>query len=300
MKPLGIASIVLALIAATVIIVGVGLHDQSKAEKPLVHPTPLSVKLPNTPESYLGVYLTGVPHSYAKVTAFTKATSIRPNVLVYYNALLQPFQADFAIQAARHGAVPLVQIDPEHVSLAAIAGGQYDVYLNAYAAAVRSYRHAVIMSFGHEMNGYWYPWSNRHSSATSFVAAWQHIVTVFRGAGADNVTWLWTVNIIDKQGGIPDPRPWWPGKSYVTSVGIDGYYRKSSMTFAPLFGPTIVAVRALTSVPILIAEAGVAGTARQPAQIGDLFTGIRTYGLLGISGSMQSESRTGASSGHRQ
>ena len=78
------------------------------------------------------------------------------------------------------------------------------------------------------------------------MAAWRHIVTVFRQQGADNVTWLWTVNIVDQKGGIPSPAAWWPGASYVTWVGIDGYYLKPSWKFAPLFGPTIKAVRHLT------------------------------------------------------
>ena len=43
--------------------------------------------------------------------------------------------------------------------------------------------------------------------------------------GAENVTWLWTVNIIEKRpAAFPAPGPWWPGSSYVTWVGIDGYY----------------------------------------------------------------------------
>ena len=54
------------------------------------------------------------------------------------------------------------------------------------------------------------------------------------------------------------------------------------MTFAPLFGPTIVAVRTLTGDPILIAETGVAPAAGQSAKIADLFAGIRAYGLLGF------------------
>ena len=115
------------------------------------------------------------------------------------------------------------------------------------------------------------------------MAAWRHIVNVFRQQGADNVTWLWTVNIIDMQrGNIPSPAPWWPGSSYVTWVGIDGYYLKPSWTFAPLFGPTIKAVRALTLDPILISETGAAPAAGQPAKIADLFAGIRAYGLLGF------------------
>ena len=45
---------------------------------------------------------------------------------------------------------------------------------------------------------------------------------------------------------IPRPGQWWPGNSYVNWVGIDGYYLKPSWSFAPLFGPTIGAVRGLT------------------------------------------------------
>ena len=47
------------------------------------------------------------------------------------------------------------------ISVAKIAAGQYDGYLSAYAEAVRAYRHPVILSFGHEMNGSWYSWGYR-------------------------------------------------------------------------------------------------------------------------------------------
>jgi mannan endo-1,4-beta-mannosidase len=52
--------------------------------------------------------------------------------------------------------------------------------------------------------------------------------------------------------------------------------------FAPLFGPTIAAVRELTGDPILIAETGAVPATGQPAKIADLFAGIRDYGLLGF------------------
>ena len=98
------------------------------------------------------------------------------------------------------------------------------------------------------------------------------------------MTWLWTVNIINntQQGRIPPPAPWWPGSSYVTWVGIDGYYLKPNWQFAPLFGPTIASIHALTRDPILIAETGATLTAGQPAKIADVFAGIHAYGLLGF------------------
>jgi mannan endo-1,4-beta-mannosidase len=234
------------------------------------------------PLRYLGVYEASAPRTYAGVDAFAQAIGKQPNLACYYSNWLEPFQVGFATSAARHGAVPLVQINPAHVSLTAIATGQYDAYLRAYAAAVRSYHRRVILSFGHEMNGWWYSWGYLHSSPAAFVAAWRHIVTLFRAQGAGNVTWLWTINIINPKGGIPAPAPWWPGSSYVSWVGIDGYYFKSSWRFAPLFGPTIKAVHALTRAPILIAETGAAPAMGQPAKIGDLFAGIRAYGLLGF------------------
>ena len=47
---------------------------------------------------------------------------------------------NFATTAANNGAVPLVQMNPDSVSLAAIATGKYDGYLSEYAEAVRAYR----------------------------------------------------------------------------------------------------------------------------------------------------------------
>ena len=215
---------------------------------------------------YLGVYEPDAPTSYAQVDDFAQAIDWQPNLVSYYSAWGMPFQAGFAASATKHGALTLVQIDPKNVSLAKIAAGRYDRYLRSYAAAVKAFRAQVVLSFGHEMNGNWYSWSNRHTPAKVFVAAWQHVVTVFRDAGATNATWLWTVNIVDQHSAIPiaSPRAWWPGAKYVDWVGIDGYYYQSSQDFAQVFGPTIAAVRELTGDPILIAETGVAPSAGQP------------------------------------
>jgi hypothetical protein len=228
------------------------------------------------------VYHSGAPASYAGITNFTAKTGIKPRLVVYYSGWFEPFKASFARTAAKHGAVPLVQINPKDVSLAAIASGHYDSYLSSYAEAVRSYHLPVIIGFGHEMNGNWYSWGYRHTSPAAFVAAWRHIVTLFRELGARNVTWLWTVNIMHTGSSIARPAPWWPGNKYVTWVGLDGYYYKPSWQFAPLFGPTIAAIRALTHDPILIAETSVSPTTNQPAKIADLFAGVRLYGLLGF------------------
>jgi mannan endo-1,4-beta-mannosidase len=273
---IAVASVAIVIAAA---VAGVGLYHRSADRT-----GPLPVDLPTTPQSYLGVYAAGTPASYDGVTAFANATGARPDMIMYYSGWFVPFPAAFAATAASNGAVPLVQMDPDSISVAGIATGRYDGYLSAYAEAVRAYRHPVIVSFGHEMNGSWSSWGYRHTSPTTFVAAWRHIVTLFRELDAGNVTWLWTVNIINntRQGRIPPPAPWWPGSSYVTWVGIDGYYLKPNWQFAPLFGPTIASIHALTRDPILIAETGATPIAGQPAKIADVFAGIHAYGLLGF------------------
>jgi mannan endo-1,4-beta-mannosidase len=234
--------------------------------------------------SYIGVFQPGAPASYAGITAFTRTTGISPGVVSYYSGWLEPFQTGFAATAARHGALTLVQIDPTNISLAAIVSGQYDNYLRTYADSVRSFGHKVILGFGHEMNGPWYSWGWTHSRAKMFIAAWRHVVDVFRQQGADNVIWLWTVNVDPpNDNAIQNPSRWWPGSGYVNWVGIDGYYLKKSWQFAPLFGPTIKIVHSLSRmpIPIIISEVG-APTVDQPTKIADLFAGIRAYGLLGF------------------
>jgi len=303
---------VMAVAAAAAIAAGVVLYNRASDPG-----GPLPVHLPATPQSYLGIYANDFPGSYSALAAFAKATDSRPDVAMYYSGWFVPFPRPFAETAASNGVVPLVQMDPDDVSVSAIASGRYDAYLFAYAEAVRAYRHPVIISFGHEMNGTWYSWGYKHTEPSVFVAAWRHIVKLFRALGARNVTWLWTVNIMNdtQRGKIPRPAPWWPGSSYVNWVGIDGYYLKSSWQFAPLFGPTIGAVRQLTSDPILIAETGAVPSAGQSAKLADLFAGVHAYGLLGFvwfnatnsvhqdfsiaSAAADAAFRTGASAYHR-
>ena len=134
------------------------------------------------------------------------------------------------------------------------------------------------------MNGDWYSWGYRHTSPAVFVAAWRHIVNVFRALGARNVTWLWTVNIINDSQQRQDPQPG-PvvARQLICDLGGDRrLLPQAGWQFAPLFGPTIAAVRALTGDPILIAETGAVPAAGQPAKIADLFAGIHAYGLLGF------------------
>jgi mannan endo-1,4-beta-mannosidase len=235
--------------------------------------------LPTRPASYLGVYEPGSPGAYQPVAGFAKAAGRRPDIAGYFSGWSQPFARSFAERARGHGAVTIVQIDPTYALVSGIAAGVYDGYLRSYADSVRDFGHPVIIGFGHEMNASWYRWGYGHVPPATFVAAWRHVVTLFRGQGAGNVTWLWTLQA--NTPGTGPVRSWWPGANYVTWVGIDGYYYRPSDTFASVFGHTIAQVREFTAKPVLLSETAV-GPRAGHAKIRNLFTGMRRYATLGL------------------
>jgi mannan endo-1,4-beta-mannosidase len=239
-----------------------------------------AASLPSAPASYLGVYETGPPSTYQPVAEFTRVIGRQPNLVGYYCGWREPFQASFAETVRGHGAATLLQWDPTLASVSLIAAGGYDGYLRSFADSVRAFGGPVVIGFGHEMNAYWYSWGYGHLPASTFVAAWRHIVTLFRDQDAHNVTWLWTLQA-DEPGTGPIAS-WWPGAQYVTWVGIDGYYYRSYETFADIFGQTIAQVRAFTSEPVLLSETAVGPEAGQAVKIPDLFAGMRQYGTLGL------------------
>ena len=236
--------------------------------------------LSSAPGAYLGVYEGGAPQNYWPVADFAKVAGRQPNLVGYYSGWGEPFQDGFAQTVSRHGAVTLLQWDPTGVSVTKIADGGYDMYLRLFADSVRQFGKPVVIGFGHEMNATWYSWGYGQVPPRTFVAAWRHIVRLFRGQGADNVTWLWTINAdLPSTGRISD---WWPGGSYVTWVGIDGYYYRPSDSFGSVFGKTIGQVRLLTHKPVLLSETAAGPGAGQPEKIGELFAGVRQYQALGL------------------
>jgi hypothetical protein len=236
--------------------------------------------LPTDQASYLGVYESGVLQSYQQVADFSKAAGMPPNLVGYYSGWEEPFQVSFAETVHSHGAVTLLQWDPTGASVSKIAGGGFDSYLRSFARSVRDFGHPVVIGFGHEMNAYWYSWGYRHLPPSTFVAAWRHIVTLFRDQGVSNVTWLWTLQA--DESGTGAIASWWPGAQYVTWVGIDGYYYHSSETFFSIFGQSIAQVRMFTGLPILLSEVGVGPDADQARKIPELFAGMRQYGTIGL------------------
>lgn len=243
-------------------------------------PSPPLTPVPTPGSPLVGVYEPGSPASWSGVSGFASATGIKPQIALYYSSWTDEFAASFAETARRHGAYVLVQLEPKNVPLSSIVAGRSDAYLRAYARAVRSFGYPVLLSFGHEMNGTWYSWGAGHVSPATYVAAWRHVVSIFREQKATNVTWVWAVNATNV--GANSLRQWWPGSAWVNWVGMDGYYYSSSDTFSTVFGGTIAQIRTFSSAPLLIAETAVGVTPNRESQITMLIAGVRAEHLAGL------------------
>jgi mannan endo-1,4-beta-mannosidase len=221
-------------------------------------------------KKFFGATFDGVPASLAPVQAYASQVGRKPNLLEFYLAWGDTLQTDQTQAVWDDGQVPYLAWEPYKATMAQIASGSQDAYIRSTADAIRDLDLPVAISFGHEMNGAWYPWGTEGTTPAEFVAAWRHIHDVFQNEGVSNVIWVWSPNIINPVPSV-QLKQYYPGDGYVDWVGVVGYYALTGAhDFEQLFGPTFTEVRAFTSKPFLLAETGSEPSARKAAQITEL------------------------------
>jgi hypothetical protein len=110
-----------------------------------------------------------------------------------------------------------------------IAAGTEDTYIRTVANECKAFGYPIYMRFGGEMNinqgmpgeGTW------ASNPADFVAAWKHIVDIFRAQGVTNVIWVWNPNY--DESGPHHFTEYYPGDDYVDWIGIDMYQFSDSV-----------------------------------------------------------------------
>ncbi|MGN6795358.1 MAG: glycoside hydrolase family 26 protein [Streptosporangiaceae bacterium] len=245
--------------------------------------------LGNMPRHFAGL---AVEHDISGNSAsFQKVTGHEPQIVEFYNPFLSPFAVYQARKIVNAGEIPLIQLDPVHAPIRKIAAGDYDGQLTKYAKAVREFGCAVVLSMGHEMNGWWYPWGRPQTDPADFIAAWRHVHDLFAKLGVRNVIWSWDPS---HQYSAPTPdrpaslaREWYPGSKYVDWVGLDGYlgYDKNGhpQNFDEIFGVQLHDIRQFApGKPVYIAETGVVPGSAALSQIRELFRGVVSYRLAGL------------------
>jgi len=246
-------------------------------------PSPTAPPEPYPPDGkvFLGVQTNAGPADFSAVNAFATATGHAPTALQFSQGWAddQFDRTKFDAIAAK-GMLPVLSWEPwDYKSrngpnqpayrLAAIAGGTYDGYIQAWAKGIAALSYPVVVRFGHEMNGFWYPWCEQANGnhAGDYVRAWRHVHDLFVAAGARNVAWLWSPNVT-----YPGAAPLsdlYPGDSYVDWIGLSGYYgtagRTSYISFDQIFTSTLSEVDALTHKPIVVTETGATNASGQQA-----------------------------------
>ncbi|WP_405647395.1 glycoside hydrolase family 26 protein [Streptomyces sp. NBC_00019] len=225
-------------------------------------------------KKYYGAAVAGAPTSMKGVDAYTELTGKQPNLIEYYAAWGDGFDASGVRTAWKEGAMTLMSWEPFDTSVADIAAGKSDAYIKEYATAVRKLNLPVVIDFADEFNGHWEKWGTKYTTPKQYVAAWRHIHETFIDAGASNVIWAWSPNIINPVKSVK-LEPYYPGDAYVDWVGLIGYWTiEDDNAFDSVFGPTIDQIRTFTKKPTLLLETAAMAGERRRADIRNLFAGV--------------------------
>jgi Glycosyl hydrolase family 26 len=215
-------------------------------------------------------------------------------IFEFYTSFPRKFDVAGAEHAVQLHAVPLIQLNPgkRHPKvIRQIANGVYDPQIRQYADAVKHFKSCVIISFGHEMNGWWYRWGGRWTKPATFIKAWRHVHDIFEEQHATNVIWSFDPSHQYQQ--LPKKShlaatpagKWYPGSKYVDIIGLDGYLGLNNkglpQSFGGIFGFQINNLKKFDK-PIYLAETAVSPGPHAAAQIADLFAGIKANHLAGL------------------
>lgn len=229
-----------------------------------------------TSGKYFGVEAGGPADSLGPVQAFADLAGRHPDLIGQYVAWGNPFDAQAAHTAWSYGALYYMAWEPFSTTVSAIASGASNGYITRFANEVKAAGVPVALSFGHEMNGNWYPWGTTDTTPGSFVDAWRLIHALFAAVGVTNVIWVWNPNVISAS--PVALKPYYPGNSYVSWVGLTGYFPMSGpTTFSQLFGPTMAEIRQFTTKPFIVVETAVQTGPCEAACVDSLVYGVQHH-----------------------
>jgi Glycosyl hydrolase family 26 len=217
----------------------------------------------------LGVYdaeqgEVGAPESAQTLDQYAAMVGRKPDIVMDYSNITDPLltRTEVANLSSR-GETPLVSwqlyksgYEGATIPLSQIAAGAYDGDLRRAAGEVKAMPFGeILIRFGHEMNGDWYGWSG---DPAAFVAAWRHVVSLFRAEGVTNVKWIWSANV--DNGSYPF-KAYFPGDEWVDYTGLDGYNWGTAgigvnrwESLDQVFSSSYAQLTQLSSKPVIITE----------------------------------------------
>lgn len=206
------------------------------------------------PNVAFGAYTPGAPYTRSAIDGFSDMVGRRPVIWLTYRMWGETPVATQTVRTADEaGAVTMVTWHPQNAGLRRIAGGDHDAYLRRSARDAAAWKKPVLIRFGAEMNGGWFPWGLGvgGNTADHFKSAWRHVVRVFRQEGATNVRWVWSPNV-----GRFDSL--YPGDEWVDYLALDGYnwgpMKGGWESFDEVYADSYRAITRLSRKPLMIGE----------------------------------------------
>ncbi len=210
----------------------------------------------------------------ANFDAFTTSVGRAPAIWSlwdYWGGSASAFPDTTLLDGLRNGgAVPFVWWmpgDPNNPDSASfrystIIAGDYDVYIRDWATAAQAWGGTILLRFAQEMNGPWFPWGMRFNNTPKrFVKAWRHVWNIFRGpngVGATNVKFVWSPYAPCANLGCASYASLYPGDKYVDYAGFSEFNWGGSSwsSMKKTFAPSMRALAAITSKPVIVGETG--------------------------------------------
>lgn len=190
--------------------------------------------------------------TYDAITAFAQMTGKHLAVVAFGNFWgEQAFPAKTVDIVSGYGAIPLIYWSPwdrpyaedhgpDRFNLPDILAGKWDAYIDQWADAARNYGKPMLVAWGVEMNGTWFPWSGVYYGGSRVIGrkdgqplhagpelvkqAYRYVVDRVRARKADNILWGFQANHYT----MPHA-PWnmmanyYPGAEYVDWLGLSVY-----------------------------------------------------------------------------
>lgn len=193
-----------------------------------------------------------------------KAKAVKaPKIVMWFHAFVLGFvfPAQACSVANEANAYPFIRLEPwswrgkddNSFSLEDIIKGRFDEGLAQFAQGAKMWGRPLFLSFGHEMNGNWYPWSE---NPAEYKAAYKRVFEIFKKAGVENITWVWNPNM-EPLDGVMD---YYPGDEFVDWIGIDGFNWgntqdfSSWLSFEEIFAKAYELFRSSANKPLMISE----------------------------------------------
>src|SRR5215831_11187997 len=205
------------------------------------------IQVPPAGHLYHGVFPAGSAQPDADISMQAAddyvAAVARPLAWVYFSNewyVTKQFTRVTAQAIRSRGAVPFIRlhmrsqnrqlvVDPLY-TLDNINAGMFDADLRAWADGAKEFGTALIVQYGTEINGDWYPWSAPYNGGidvgpAKFRQAFRHIVEVMRAEGANNIVWALHLNGENWPGDEPENNAgaYYPGDDVVDWIGFSIY-----------------------------------------------------------------------------